>query len=53
MNLKVGDFIPLGKVQTVNFSSEGIPLFEASVGVSNGMVSASVRKWHERKRIIQ
>lgn len=51
VNLKVGDFIPLGKVQTVEFSSEGVPLFEASVGVSNGMVSASVSQWHERKKI--
>lgn len=51
VNLKVGDFIPLGKVQTVEFSSEGVPLFEASVGVSNGMVSASVNQWHERKKI--
>lgn len=50
MNLQVGDFIPLGKVQSVDFSAEGIPLFEAAVGVSNGMVSASVRKWHDRKR---
>ncbi|MCB1754141.1 MAG: FliM/FliN family flagellar motor switch protein [Gammaproteobacteria bacterium] len=50
MNLKVGDFIPLGKVQTVKFSSEGIPLFEAAVGVSNGMVSASVTKWCERRK---
>lgn len=52
MNLKVGDFIPLGKVQTVEFSSEGIPLFEASVGISNGMVSASVNTWYERKNVI-
>ncbi len=49
INLKVGDFIPLGNIQTVDFSSEGIPLFEAAVGVSNGMVSASVTKWHEHK----
>ena len=48
IELKVGDFIPLGKVQTVEFSSEGIPLFEAAVGVSSGMVSASVTRWHTR-----
>ncbi|MDO6460384.1 FliM/FliN family flagellar motor switch protein [Granulosicoccaceae sp. 1_MG-2023] len=51
MNLKVGDFIPLGQVQSVEFSSEGVPLFDAAVGVSNGMVSASVTQWHERHKI--
>lgn len=51
MNLKVGDFIPLGQVQSVEFSSEGVPLFDAAVGVSNGMVSASVTRWHERRNI--
>lgn len=44
--LKVGDFIPLGQVQSVEFSSEDITLFDAVVGVSNGLVSASLSQWH-------
>lgn len=46
LKLKSGDFIPLGQSQTVTFSSENIPLFDASVGVSNGLVSASLSHWH-------
>lgn len=50
LNLKAGDFIPLGQQQTVTFSSEGIPLFDAVVGVSNGLVSASLSQWHRPVR---
>lgn len=42
MNLKSGDFIPLGQGNQVTFYSEQIPLFEASVGASNGMISAQL-----------
>ena len=49
VSMKVGDFIPLGNVRTAEFSAEGTPLFMASVGASNGMVSASVIEWHHRK----
>ncbi len=38
--LKVGDFIPLGQTQNAQFFAEGIPLFEAAFGASNGMISA-------------
>ncbi len=50
VNLKDGDFIPLGKVQAVKFSAGTTPLFDASVGVTNGLVSASIIKWHEGKK---
>lgn len=42
MKLKSGDFIPLGQGNQVTFYSEQIPLFEASVGASNGMISAQL-----------
>jgi len=47
LKLKPGDFIPLGQSQTVSFSSENIPLFDATVGISNGLVSASLSQWHQ------
>lgn len=50
LNLKAGDFIPLGQSQTVTFSSEGILLFDAEVCVSNGLVSASLSRWHRPLR---
>lgn len=50
LNLKPGDFIPLGQHQNVTFSSENIPLFDAVVGVSNGLVSASLSSWHKPRR---
>ncbi len=40
--LKVGDFIPLGQTRNALFSAEGIPLFEAAFGASNGMISAQL-----------
>lgn len=46
LELKSGDFIPLRDVQTVSFKTQNIPLFDASVGNSNGRVSASVSRWH-------
>ncbi|MGK0281781.1 MAG: flagellar motor switch protein FliM [Patiriisocius sp.] len=46
LELKPGDFIPLRDVQTVSFKTQNIPLFDASVGNSNGRVSASVSRWH-------
>lgn len=46
LELKSGDFIPLRDVQTVSFKTHNIPLFDATVGNSNGRVSASVSRWH-------
>lgn len=46
LELKSGDFIPLREVQTVSFKTQNIPLFDATVGNSNGRVSASVSRWH-------
>ena len=46
LKLQPGDFIPLGQNQTVSFLAENIPLFDATVGVSNGLVSASLSQWH-------
>jgi len=40
--LKIGDFIPLGQTQNAQFYAEGIPLFEAAFGTSNGMISAQL-----------
>ena len=40
--LKEGDFIPLGQTQNALFFAEGIPLFEAVFGTSNGMISAQL-----------
>ena len=42
VTLKVGDFIPLGQTRNALFSAEGIPLFEAAFGASNGMISAQI-----------
>lgn len=42
MKLQTGDFIPLGQGNQVTFYSEQIPLFEATVGASNGMISAQL-----------
>ena len=42
LSLKAGDFIPLGKGNIASFYSENIPLFEASIGASNGMISAQL-----------
>ena len=50
LELKVGDFIPLGNVRNVVFTANNTPLFEATVGVSNGLVSASVTQWHQHKK---
>lgn len=47
LDLKEGDFIPLGQSQVAEFSSENIPLFDATVGISNGLVSASVLQWRK------
>lgn len=46
LELKSGDFIPLRDVQTVSFKTQGMPLFDARVGSTNGRVSASVSRWH-------
>ena len=46
LELKSGDFIPLRDLQTVSFKTQNIPLFDASVGISNWRVSASVSRWH-------
>lgn len=46
LELKAGDFIALRDVQTVSFMTQNMPLFDASVGNSNGRVSASVSRWH-------
>ncbi len=50
VNLKVGDFIPLGTKNLVEFSANRTPLFDAKVGVSNGLVSASVVNWHQHRK---
>lgn len=42
LTLKTGDFIPLGQTQSARFFAEGIPLFEANIGASNGMISAQL-----------
>ncbi|MFK8077140.1 MAG: FliM/FliN family flagellar motor switch protein [Granulosicoccus sp.] len=46
LELKSGDFIPLRDVQTVSFKTQGMPLFDARIGSTNGRVSASVSRWH-------
>ncbi len=40
LNLKEGDFIPLGSGNRARFFAENIPLFEATIGAANGMISA-------------
>jgi len=40
LNLKEGDFIPLGKGNRARFFAENIPLFEATIGATGGMISA-------------
>ena len=42
LSLKEGDFIPLGKGNRAKFLAENIPLFEATIGAANGMISAKV-----------
>ncbi len=42
LSLKEGDFIPLGKGNRARFLAENIPLFEATIGAANGMISAKV-----------
>ncbi len=42
LSLKEGDFIPLGKGNRARFFAENIPLFEATIGAANGMISARV-----------
>ncbi len=42
VNLREGDFIPLGKGNIAQFFSEQIPLFEATIGAANGMISAQL-----------
>lgn len=42
LNLKEGDFIPLGKGNRARFLAENIPLFEGSIGASNGMISVQL-----------
>ena len=46
LELKAGDFIALRDVQSVSFKTQNMPLFDASVGSSNGRVSVSVSRWH-------
>ncbi len=42
MALREGDFIPLGKGSQVTIFSESIPLFEANIAASDGMISAKL-----------
>ena len=42
LSLKEGDFIPLGKGNRARFLAENIPLFEATIGAANGMISAQL-----------
>lgn len=42
LSLKKGDFIPLGKGNRAKFFAENIPLFEATIGAANGMISAKL-----------
>ncbi len=51
LELKEGDFIPLGQSQIAEFSSENISLFDATVGISNGLVSASLLQWRKPSSI--
>lgn len=46
MRLSAGDFIPLDEQQTVSFRANDRVVFDASMGTSNGRVSASVSRVH-------
>jgi len=48
LRLQTGDFIPLGGDQTATFLSDGYPLFEAVIGMSNGKISANLSRWYTR-----
>ncbi len=45
MEMQKGDFIPLGEVGAATFMVDNTPIFNASIGASNGFVSASILHW--------
>ncbi len=45
MNIQVGDFIPLGDPGATTFKIDNTPVFDAEIGASNGLVSASILRW--------
>lgn len=44
-NMQVGDFIPLSDQGVATFTIDNTPVFEAEIGSSNGLVSASISRW--------
>lgn len=48
VNMKVGDFIPLGEKTTAIFMIEETVLFDAAIGTTNDRVSANVVRWLKR-----
>lgn len=47
-NMQVGDFIPLGDPGAATFLIDNTPVFEAEIGESNGLVSASILRWMDQ-----
>lgn len=45
LDMQKGDFIPLGEVGAATFMVDNTPIFDASIGASNGFVSASILQW--------
>ncbi|MEM7257703.1 MAG: FliM/FliN family flagellar motor switch protein [Pseudomonadota bacterium] len=45
LDMQKGDFIPLGDVGPATFTVDNTPIFDASIGASNGFVSASILQW--------
>jgi flagellar motor switch protein FliM len=45
LRMQKGDFIPLGEVGSTTFTVDNTPVFDASIGASNGFVSASILHW--------
>lgn len=50
INLQTGDFIPLNQSQQATFFAEQIPLFNAVIGASNGMISAKIIEQNSNKK---
>ena len=47
-NMQVGDFIPIGDPGAATFMIDNTPVFEAEIGESNGLVSASILRWMDQ-----
>ncbi|HHJ19485.1 MAG TPA: flagellar motor switch protein FliM [Gammaproteobacteria bacterium] len=50
IKLQTGDFIPLNQSQQATFFAEQIPLFNAVIGASNGMISAKIIEYNRHRK---